>query len=62
MTSSDDDRLKGTANNLGGKVKEGLGKLSGDKSLESEGHMDQAKGNAQKAWGDVKDALTPDKK
>ena len=59
--SSDDDRVRGTANNLGGKIKEGLGKLTGDKSLESEGHMDQAKGKAQQALGDVKDALNPDK-
>ena len=59
--SSDNDRAKGTANNLGGKIKEGMGKLTGDKSLESEGHMDQAKGKAQQALGDVKDALNPDK-
>jgi uncharacterized protein YjbJ (UPF0337 family) len=59
--SSDDDRVRGTANNLGGKIKEGLGKLTGDKSLESEGHMDQAKGKAQQALGDIKDALNPDK-
>ena len=58
--SSDDDRVRGTANNLGGKIKEGLGKLTGDKSLESEGHMDQAKGKAQQALGDIKDALNPD--
>ena len=59
--SSDDDRVRGTANNLGGKIKEGLGKLTGDKSLESEGHMDQAKGKTQQALGDIKDALNPDK-
>ena len=59
--SSDDDRVRGTANNLGGKIKEGLGKLTGDRSLESEGHMDQAKGKAQQALGDIKDALNPDK-
>ena len=59
--SSDNDRARGTANNLGGKIKEGLGKLTGDKSLESEGHMDQAKGKGQQALGDIKDALNPDK-
>jgi uncharacterized protein YjbJ (UPF0337 family) len=57
--SSDQDRTRGAANDLGGKIKEGMGKLTGDKSLESEGHMDQAKGKAQKALGDVKDALNP---
>ena len=55
--SSEDDRAKGTANDLGGKIKEGAGKLTGDRSLESEGHMDQAKGKAQKALADVKDAF-----
>ena len=58
--SSDQDRTRGTANNIGGKIKEGMGKLTGDKSLESEGHMDQAKGKAQQALGDIKDALNPD--
>jgi uncharacterized protein YjbJ (UPF0337 family) len=57
--SSDQDRTRGTANDLGGKIKEGMGKLTGDKSLESEGHMDQAKGKTQKALGDVKDAFDP---
>ena len=60
--SSDNDRTRGTANNLGGKIKEGMGKLTGDRDLEAEGHMDQAKGNAQKALGDIKDALNPDKR
>ncbi len=60
--SSDQDRTRGAANDLSGKIKEGMGKLTGDKSLESEGHMDQAKGKAQKAMGDVKDALNPDKR
>ena len=59
--SSEQDRTRGTANNLGGKIKEGMGKFTGDKSLESEGHMDQAKGKAQQAVADVKDALNPDK-
>lgn len=60
--SSDNDRARGTANDLGGKIKEGMGKLTGDRDLEAEGHMDQAKGNAQKALGDIKDALNPDKR
>ena len=61
MSTSDDDRVRGTANNLGGKIKEGLGKLSGDKQLESEGHLDQAKGKGQQALGDLKDAFQGDK-
>ena len=57
MSTSDEDRTRGTANNLGGKVKEGLGKLTGDEGLEAEGHLDQAKGKGQQALGDVKDAF-----
>ena len=57
MTTSDDDRAKGAARDLGGKVKEGLGKLTGDRQHESEGNLDQAKGKGQQALGDLKDAL-----
>lgn len=55
--SSEDDRAKGAGNDLKGKVKEGVGKLTGDRDLEAEGHLDQAKGKGQQALGDVKDAF-----
>lgn len=55
--SSDNDRARGTANDIGGKIKEGIGKLTGDKDLEAEGNLDQAKGKGQQALGDLKDAL-----
>jgi len=45
----DKNRAKGSATNLGGKVKEGAGKLTGDSKLQSEGKLDQAKGKAQNA-------------
>jgi len=57
LSTSDEDRTRGTANNIGGKIKEGLGKLTGDKGLEAEGNLDQAKGKGQQALGDVKDAF-----
>ena len=59
MSTSDEDRTRGAAKDVGGKIKEGIGKLTGDPQLESEGQFDQAKGKAQKAWGDLKDAVTP---
>ena len=59
MSTSDEDRTRGAANNIGGKIKEGLGKLTGDKGLEAEGNLDQAKGKAQGALGDIKDAFAP---
>ena len=55
--SSDDDRAKGASNDLKGKIKEGAGKLTGDRDLQAEGNLDQAKGKAQQALGDVKDAF-----
>jgi len=47
--------VKGAADKAKGAIKEGAGKLSGDKDLETEGRIDKAKGSAHKT-GDVKDA------
>ena len=55
--SSDTDHAKGAANTIGGKIKEGLGKLTGDKQMEADGNVDQAKGKVQSAIGDVEDAF-----
>lgn len=52
------DDAKHTTEDLTGKAKEGAGKATGDKSLENEGHLDQAKAKGKKAVDDVKDALT----
>ncbi len=53
----DKDRVEGSATNLGGKVKEGLGKLTGDSKTESEGKKDQVKGKVQNTVGGIKDTL-----
>src|SRR4051812_44713089 len=53
----DKDRAKGSATNLGGKVKEGAGKVTGDEKLQGEGKLDQAKGKVQNAVGGIKDAI-----
>lgn len=52
----DREHVKGVADKAKGAVKEGAGKISGDKELENEGKLDKAKGDAHKAAGDVKDA------
>ena len=44
----DKDRVKGAATNMGGKAKEGLGNVTGDDKLKSEGVLDQAKGKVPK--------------
>lgn len=51
----DEDRVEGAARNVGGKVKEGVGKLVGDEKLRREGQVDQVKGRAQNAIGGMKD-------
>lgn len=38
--SADEDCAKGTGNNLKGKIKVVAGKLTGDRSLQSEGKLD----------------------
>ncbi|GEP03245.1 CsbD family protein [Methylobacterium oxalidis] len=53
----DNDRVEGSATNLGGKVKEGAGRLTGDEKLKNEGIADQVKGKVQNAVGSVKDVL-----
>ena len=52
----DDDRVEGAAKNMGGKLKEGRGNLTGDAKLQSEGEADQVKGKTQNAIGGLKDS------
>ncbi|WP_426162873.1 CsbD family protein [Sandarakinorhabdus sp. DWP1-3-1] len=53
----DKDRIDGMANQAGGKIKEGVGKLVGDKKMETEGQAQQVKGKVENAAGGVKDAV-----
>lgn len=50
------DDIKNAAEKMGGKVKEGVGKATGNEDLENEGRADQAKAAAKQATDDVKDA------
>ena len=51
------DKAKNKAQDLGGKAKEAVGKVTGDKSTENEGRGDQAKANLKDAGEKVKDAF-----
>jgi len=51
-----DDRIAGTVRNLGGKVQEGVGKVTGDTKTEVKGAMNQAAGAVQDAYGKTVDA------
>ena len=44
---ADHDRIEGSAKNMGGKIKEGAGKLTGDSKLQAEGKADQVEGKVQ---------------
>jgi len=46
----DKDRIKGSAEQAKGKVKEVAGKLTGDRKLQSEGKGDQVKGKVRRHW------------
>ncbi|ALJ09630.1 MULTISPECIES: CsbD family protein [unclassified Brevundimonas] len=54
---ADHDRIEGSAKNVGGKIKEGVGKMTGDSKLQAEGKADQVEGKVQNAVGGVKDSL-----
>lgn len=51
--------------NVGGRVKEAAGDLTGDKDLQREGKVDQASGDVKEKIGDasdkVKDVVNPDR-
>lgn len=55
-----ENNVEGKLDHLKGHVKDGIGGLTGDKSLQAEGKMDQIKGKAKDALGDVQRDLGRD--
>jgi uncharacterized protein YjbJ (UPF0337 family) len=53
----DREHVKGFADKTKGAIKEGAGKVTGDKALENEGKLDKAKGDLHNAAGDVRMAF-----
>ena len=51
----DKDRIEGAGKNVKGKIKEGVGKVTGDTKTEAEGQADQAEGKVQNTVGGIKD-------
>ena len=51
----DREHAKGLADKAKGAIKEGTGKVTGDKELQGEGRVDKTKGCAHKVAGYVKD-------
>jgi uncharacterized protein YjbJ (UPF0337 family) len=53
----DKDRIKGSAHEVKGAVKEAVGKVIGDKKIQAEGAGEKAAGKVQNAVGGAKDAV-----
>ncbi len=51
------DKAKNKLDELAGKAKEAIGKVTGDTSTENEGKRDQAKSNLKDAGEKIKDAF-----
>jgi uncharacterized protein YjbJ (UPF0337 family) len=51
-----EDRIEGTARNVGGKVQEGVGRLTGDAGTRAEGLANQAAGAAHDLFGQAADS------
>jgi uncharacterized protein YjbJ (UPF0337 family) len=51
-----EDHITGTARNLGGKLEEGIGRVTGDIKEQVQGKLDQAAGAAQDLYGQTADA------
>jgi uncharacterized protein YjbJ (UPF0337 family) len=58
----DKDRIKGSAEQAKGKLKEVAGKVTGDEKMKTEGQADQIKGKVQNTLGGIKDSLRENSK
>ena len=56
----DKDRIKGSAKQAEGSIKEAAGKLTGDAKLQAKGKIDKFDGKVQNAVGGLKDAIKED--
>jgi uncharacterized protein YjbJ (UPF0337 family) len=54
----DENRLSGTAKNIGGKLEEGFGQVTGDSKTQAEGIARQVSGTAQDLYGQARDAAS----
>ncbi|MBB5832474.1 CsbD family protein [Brachybacterium aquaticum] len=54
---STDEKFENNADKLGGKTKEGFGKLTGDKETETEGQVQQGKADLKDKLDDAKNTV-----
>lgn len=57
-----ENEVKGKGNDLKGRVKDAVGGLTGDGSLQAEGKMDRAKGKIQEKVGEAQQKIDRDDK
>lgn len=50
-------QIKGATNEATGEIKEQVGRMTGDRSMEARGHAREMKGKVQKGVGDAREAL-----
>lgn len=55
--SSTTDKIKGVANQAGGKVKQGIGRVIGNEQMQAEGMAQQVKGKVQQKVGEAKSTV-----
>jgi uncharacterized protein YjbJ (UPF0337 family) len=53
----DENRIEGTARNIGGKVQDAVGAVMGDAATQARGQMNRAAGSAQNAYGQAVDEV-----
>lgn len=53
----DENEVEGTLKDIGGKVQDGIGGLTGDDELQAQGKFNQATGQAQKVIGSFAEDL-----
>ena len=54
---ANEDQTHGKAKDIGGKIKEEAGDLTGNRDMKREGQADQVEGKVQKGYGDTKESL-----
>ncbi len=52
-----EEKFDAKVDKVSGSVKESVGKLTGDKEVESEGKVDKLKGHAKEKLADIKDTI-----
>lgn len=54
-----EDRIIGSAKQVGGSIKEAIGKIVGDPKLQIDGKAQQVEGKTQSLIGTIKDSVKP---